>query len=60
VLVRPALTAGEAAQWREKENLRLARRRVLQQLETSSNPRHRRLLQDALAALDEKLSPLQK
>ena len=53
--VRPAMSADEAARWREKESLRLARQRVLQQLEVSQNPRHRKLLEDALADLDEKL-----
>jgi hypothetical protein len=53
---RPAMSADEAARWREKESLRLSRQRVLQQLETSTNPRHRKLLQDALADLDDKLS----
>jgi hypothetical protein len=52
---RPAMSAAEAARWREKENLRLARQRVLQQLEVSQNPRHRKLLEDALADLEEKL-----
>jgi len=46
----------EATRFREKEGLRLARQRVLQQLEASTNPRHRKLLQDSLADLDEKLS----
>lgn len=49
------MSAEEAARWREKENLRLARQRVMQQLETSQNPRHRKLLEEALAHLDEKL-----
>ena len=49
------MSAEEAAAFREKENLRLARQRVLQQLEASSNPRHRKVLEDALTALDEKL-----
>ena len=53
--LRPAMSADEAARWREKESLRLARQRVLQQLEVSQNPRHRKLLEDALADLDEKL-----
>ena len=52
---RPPMSAEEAARWREKENLRLARQTVLQQLETSQNPRHRKLLEDSLAELDEKL-----
>jgi len=44
-----------AARWREKENLRLCRQGVLQQLEASQNPRHREQLQKAIADLDEKL-----
>jgi len=53
---RPKMSPQEAAVWREKENLRLSRQRVLQQLEASQNPRHRKLLEDALADLDEKLN----
>jgi hypothetical protein len=53
---RSPISPEEAAHSREKENLRLARQRVLQQLEASTNPRHRKLLQDSLADLDEKLS----
>lgn len=56
----PPMSAEQAARWREHETLRLSRRRVLQQMETSQNPRHRQLLQDALNDLDEKLSRLQK
>jgi hypothetical protein len=52
---RPRMSAEQAAAVRERENLRLSRQRVLQQLEASQNPRHRKLLEDALAALDEKL-----
>jgi len=53
--LRPAMSADEAARWRTKESLRLARQSVLQQLEVSQNPRHRKLLEDALADLEEKL-----
>ncbi len=52
---RPPMSLEEAARWREKESLRLSRQSVLQQLEASPNPRHRKLLEDALADLDEKL-----
>lgn len=52
---RPRMSAEEAARWRERESLRLARQRVLQQLEASQNPRHRKLLEDSLADLDSKL-----
>ena len=57
---RPNLSAEEAVVFRAKENLRLARQRVLQQLATSPNERHRKLMQDALADLDEKLSQMAK
>jgi hypothetical protein len=40
---------------RERESLRLSRQRVLQQLEASQNPRHRKLLEDTLADLEERL-----
>ncbi len=53
---RPRLSAEAAARHRERENLRLSRQRVLQQLESSKNSRLTRLLEDELAALDEKLS----
>jgi len=52
---RPRLSTQEAARWRTKESLRLARQRVLEQLEASTNPRHRELLKDALADLEQKL-----
>jgi len=52
---RPAMSPEEAARWREKENLRLCRQRVLQQLEASQNPRLREQLEKAIADLDEKL-----
>jgi hypothetical protein len=55
---RPRLSAEAAAHLREREGIRLARQRVLQQLERSQNPRHRKLLQDELAELDRKLSML--
>jgi hypothetical protein len=53
---RVKLTPEAAARSRERETLRLARHRVVQQLEQSQNPRHRKLLQDTLADLDQKLS----
>jgi len=53
---RPRLSPEAAARHRELENLRLSRKRVLQQLEATQNSRLRKLLEDELAALDEKLS----
>jgi hypothetical protein len=52
------MSAEEAARWREKESLRLSRQRVLQQMQVTQNPRHRKLLEDSLADLDQKLSRL--
>jgi hypothetical protein len=50
----------DAAVDRQEENLKLARRRVLQQLESIQNERHRKLLLDSLAALDERLRKFTK
>jgi hypothetical protein len=55
---RLKMSPEQAAQFREKENLRLARRRILQQFEASDNPRHRKILETALAELDERLRKL--
>ncbi len=52
------MSAEEAALWRKRESLRLARIRVMQELDGSQNPRHRKLLEEALADLDAKLSDL--
>jgi hypothetical protein len=53
---RVKLTPEAAARTRERENLRLSRRRVQQQLDQAQNPRHRQLLEVTLADLDQKLS----
>jgi len=50
------MSAEAAARAREHETLRLARQRVLQQLEKSQNLRHRSLLEKELADLDQKLA----
>jgi hypothetical protein len=50
------LTPEAAARQREQETLRLSRQRVLQQLEASRNPRHRKLLEEELADLEGKIS----
>ena len=53
---RVKLSLEEAARSRERENLRLSRQRVSQQLGQTQNPRHRNLLEATLADLDQKLS----
>jgi septal ring factor EnvC (AmiA/AmiB activator) len=55
---RPPLTVQQAKHQRELEGLRLARHRVLQQLQANLNPRYRKLLQEELADLDSKLLQL--
>lgn len=51
----PPPTRQDPMRWRKSENVRLARQQVLQQLATNPSPRYRKLLEAALADLDEKL-----
>ena len=53
---RARLSPEEAAKQRQREVLHLSRRRIVQQLTTVQNPQHRKMLQDALAELDHKLT----
>jgi hypothetical protein len=53
---RARLSPEEAANHRQREGLRLSRQRIAQQLAIVQNPQHRKMLQDALAELDRKLS----
>lgn len=57
---RPVLTPQQAAEKRQSEGLNLSRQRILQQLENSSNPRMRAMLESALADLDQRIKALQK
>jgi hypothetical protein len=50
------LTPEQAAREREAGVLRLARSRVLQQLQSTTNPRYARLLEDELRSIDAKLA----
>jgi hypothetical protein len=45
---------------RKKESLTLSRRRVVRDLETSQNPRYRKLMQKALTDLDAQLARLER
>ena len=57
---RPApLTAEQAVTAKRRQGLLLSRQRVLQQLEAASNPRHRQMLEAALADLDAQLKDLE-
>lgn len=52
------LTPAQLATRRKKQDLLLSRQRVLQQLEAAQNPRHRKMLEIALADLDDQLARL--
>ena len=52
---RTKLSPEAAARRRNVEKVRLSRQQVLHQLESAQNPRHRKMLEDALADLDQKL-----
>jgi len=49
------LTAEQAARVRQLEGVQLSRKRVLQQLETTRDPRRREMLTAALAELDKQI-----
>jgi hypothetical protein len=54
----PPLSAAELNRRREREQLALSRKHVLGQLDSAQNPRHREMLQAALADLDARLARL--
>ncbi len=53
------LSPEQAARFRERENLRLARHRILEQIANGNNPRHIKLLEMSLADVDERLRKLE-
>lgn len=55
---RTVLTPEQLAKQRQRQGLMLSRQRVLQQLEAARNPRHREMLQSALADLEARLTRL--
>lgn len=55
---KPQLTPEQADRLRETESLRLSLQNVIHQLERSQNPRHRAMLEQALAELQRKLESL--
>jgi hypothetical protein len=56
--LKPALTAEQKSEQRQKQGLLLSRQRVLQQLESAHNPNHRSMLERALADLDAQIARL--
>ncbi len=52
----PVLSAEEAARQQQRDSLRLARARVLSDLQRACRPPHRAMLEAALADLDHRLA----
>ncbi|MFZ0417168.1 MAG: hypothetical protein WBQ74_11230 [Candidatus Sulfotelmatobacter sp.] len=52
---KPRLTPAQREIESRKEGLRLSRSRILEQLHSSENPRYRKVLEQALAMLDEQI-----
>ena len=52
------INAVEAERIHQRESLQLSRTRVLRDLEHAANPRYKKILEDALKHLDEKLAKL--
>ena len=56
--LRQPLTAEQRAIRQQLEALQLSRTRIVHQLEAAQNPRHRQVLENALAELDSRLARL--
>lgn len=54
--IKPRPTPEQIARQLEEEGLLLSRKHILQQLKAAQNPRHRQVLEAALADLDAKLA----
>ena len=57
---RPRLSAMEQENNRKREGLLLSRKRLVQQLQSSSRPQHRQMLEQAIADLDKQISYFEK
>ena len=57
---RSKITPEEAARRREQETLRLSRQNLLTQLERARDPRHRQMLEGAIADLQSKIDRLDR
>ncbi len=51
------LPADQQERNRKRDGMLLSRERLTRQLQTASNPRHRQMLEQALAELDRQLEP---
>jgi len=57
---RAPISPDEQQRQRKREGLLLSRSRLTQQLQAASNPRHRQMLEQAIAELDRQLSSLEQ
>lgn len=55
---KPRLSAKQREIESHKESLRLSRSRILEQIRAAENPRYRKILEQALAELDQQLNHL--
>ena len=55
---RPMPTPDQLVRQNREQDLKLARARIIQQMQKAQNPRYRKLLEDTLADLDAKLGAL--
>jgi hypothetical protein len=58
--VRAPISTDEQQRNRKREGLRLSRGRLAQQLQAAGNPRHRQMLEQAIAELDRQLSSFEQ
>jgi hypothetical protein len=57
---RPPLSASQQKRARERDGLLLIRARLQQQIQASTQPQHRRMLEHALAEIDQQLSSFEQ
>ena len=57
---RPRLSFAQQKHNRQREGLQLARKRLLDQLQTTIHPQRRQMLEQALAEIDRQLSSFEK
>ena len=58
--VKPSRDPAEMARARQRDDLKLRRQHVLQQLEVAQNAHHRQLLEDTLSYLDNQIGVLER
>jgi hypothetical protein len=57
---KPRLSAEEKEMTRKREGLQLARKHLMEQLQASSRPKHRQMLERSILEIDKQLSSFDK